>query len=585
MILKIPYVQRCKSILAPLALASGLLASLGSAQTFTISTVAGDGIPGYSGDNGPAVQAAVFALSGLGLDRAGNLLIADTANCRIRRVANGIITTVAGNGTCDFAGDGGPAISAELQYPRGVAMDAAGNLYIADTGNARVRKVGLDGIITTIAGDGNLNYSGDGGPAILSEFHDPWSIAIDAAGNLFVVDRSNQRVRKIGIDGNVNTVAGNGNQAWAGDGGPATAASLYVPDGVALDSAGNIYIVEAQSASVRKVNLQGIIQTVAGQGTAFGFGGDGGPATLALLNDPQGVAVDLAGNIFIADEDNQRIREVTPDGIIHTIAGTGKSNFSGDGGPSGNSTLYLPEGIVAAPGGTVYFVDSGNRRVRALTPTTIQPSSPCAISGVTGASVNNVQAILNEALGDLQATDDPNGDGVSNVVDVQAVANAAIGRGCSVPNQFPAIFPLLPPSQSFATHARTAIDLGAADSLSPAAYGFKHERPIAGQAIGAHRFFHDGTSTELGTLGGPNSEALDFNRNGQVVGWSATAAGAHHGFLWTGSSMVDVNAFASAGDGVVFVRAVAIDEAGRILAHGSNGHAYLVSVPVTLADR
>jgi probable HAF family extracellular repeat protein len=223
--------------------------------------------------------------------------------------------------------------------------------------------------------------------------------------------------------------------------------------------------------------------------------------------------------------------------------------------------------------------------VRALTPTTIQPSSPCAISGASGASVNNVQAILNEALGDLQAVDDPNGDGVSNVVDVQVVANAAIGKGCSVPNQFPAIFPLLPPSQSFAKRVRTAIDLGAADNLSPAAYGFKRERPIAGQAIGAHRFFHDGTSTELGTLGGANSEALDFNRNGQVVGWAATADGARHAFLWTAGTMVDVNAFGSAGDGVVFVRAVAIDETGRILAHGSNGHAYLVSVPITMAVR
>src|SRR5580704_9589733 len=152
MILTMPRVQSCKSILAPVALALLLLPLLGNAQSFTISTVAGDGVRGYGGDNGPALQAALWAFSGIGLDRAGNILIADTGNCRIRRVANGVITTVAGNGTCDFAGDGGPAISAELQYPRSVTMDAAGNMYIADTGNARVRKVDVNGIITTIAG-------------------------------------------------------------------------------------------------------------------------------------------------------------------------------------------------------------------------------------------------------------------------------------------------------------------------------------------------------------------------------------------------------------------------------------------------
>ena len=331
-----------------------LLPSLSNAQSFTISTVAGDGIPGYTGDNISALQAEIWAFSGIGLDRAGNILIADTGNCRIRKVANGIITTVAGNGTCAFAGDGSPAISAQLSYPRSVTMDATGNMYIADTGNARVRKVDVNGVITTIAGDGTLNYSGDGGPATLSQFHDPWSIVADAAGNIFVVDRSNQRVRKIGVDGNVTTVAGNGDQAYAGDGGPATAASLYVPDGVALDSAGNIYIVEAQSASVRKVNLQGIIQTVAGLGTGFGFGGDGGPATAAKLNDPQGVTVDRAGNIFIADEDNQRIREVTTDGIIHTITGDGKQEFLGRWRPfNQRQALNLPEGVVATPGGTV----------------------------------------------------------------------------------------------------------------------------------------------------------------------------------------------------------------------------------------
>ena len=336
-------------------------------QGFTIATVAGNGAQGYSGDNIPAVTASIYALSGLTLDAAGNLYFADTGNHRIRKVAlDGTITTVAGNGNEGFFGDGGPALLAQLDTPRGVAVDAAGNLYIADTANARVRKVSASGVITTIAGTGNASYSGDGGPAAQAELYDPRQLAIDTAGNLYVVDRSNQRIRKIATDGTITTVAGNGKQAYLGDGGLATAASLYVPDGVAVDAAGNMYICESQSATIRKVTADGIIHTLVGTGK-FGFGGDGGPAILAQLNDPQAVAADAAGNVYVADEDNQRIRMVTPDGIINTITGNGTRNFSGDGGPAVNATISLPQGIAAGPNG-IYFVDSGNNRIRVLTP-------------------------------------------------------------------------------------------------------------------------------------------------------------------------------------------------------------------------
>ncbi|HEY4364654.1 MAG TPA: hypothetical protein VGN17_27060 [Bryobacteraceae bacterium] len=336
-------------------------------QGFTINTVAGNGTQGYSGDNIPAVTAQIYALTQLTLDAAGNLYIADTGNHRIRKVTpDGTITTVAGNGNEGFFGDGGPALLAELDTPRGVAVDAAGNLYIADTANARIRKVSAGGVITTIAGDGNLGYSGDSGPAAQAEMYDPRQLALDTAGNLYLVDRSNQRIRKIATDGTITTVAGSGKQGYAGDGGLATAASLYVPDGMAVDAAGNIYICEAQSSTIRKVTTDGIIHTLVGTGK-FGFGGDGGPANLAQLNDPQGVAVDAAGNVYVADEDNQRIRMVTPDGIIQTIAGNGTRNFSGDGGPSVNSTISLPQGIAPGPNG-IYFVDQGNNRVRVLTP-------------------------------------------------------------------------------------------------------------------------------------------------------------------------------------------------------------------------
>ncbi len=348
-----------------LAWAVCLVPLLVSGQGLTIATVAGNGGQGYFGDNGPAVNAEIYALAGLAVDAAGNIYIADTGNSRIRKVTpDGTISTIAGNGIPDFQGDGGPAVNAELNFPRAIAVDSIGTVYIADTGNARIRKISPSGIITTIAGDGNTSFSGDGGPAAQAELYDPWQLAIDAAGNLFVVDRSNQRIRKIATDGTITTVAGNGTQAYAGDGGKATSASLYVPDAVAVDAAGNLYISEAQSATIRKVTTDGIIQTLAGTGN-FGFAGDGGPALKGQFNDPQGVTVDAAGNVYVADEDNERIRLVTPDGTISTVAGNGTKSFSGDGGAAANSAVNLPEGLAAGPNG-IYFVDSGNKRVRVL---------------------------------------------------------------------------------------------------------------------------------------------------------------------------------------------------------------------------
>jgi sugar lactone lactonase YvrE len=399
--------------------------ALCAAQGFTIATVAGDGILGYTGDNGPALSAELFPQAGVTVDAAGNVYVADTGNCRIRKISKGTITTVAGNGLCTFGGDGLAATAAQLNFPRGMAFDTAGNMYIVDTGNQRVRKVDLNGIITTIAGDGTTNFSGDGGPATSAELAEPWGVAVDKTGNIFVVDRDNQRIRVIGTNGIINTVAGNGTQAHTGDGGPATLASLLVPDAVALDTMGNFYIVEANSATVRKVNSQGIIQTVAGGGT-FGYSGDGGPATQALLNDPQGAAVDAAGNIYIADEDNARVRVVTLDGNINTIAGNGTKGFSGDGGPAANSLVNLPEGIAVGLDGVVYFVDSGNRRVRSLT-----PNSLCDMNGDGSLNVADVQLIINEALGTAPAKNDVNRDGVVNIADVQIVINAALGQGCT----------------------------------------------------------------------------------------------------------------------------------------------------------
>ncbi len=355
-------------------------------QGFTIQTVAGDGVQGFAGDNGLAVNAEIFAIAGLAVDAAGNLYIADTGNCRIRKVAaNGIITTVAGNAVPGYSGDNGPATSASLSFPRGVTVDGAGNIYIADSSNNAIRKVDKNGIITTVGGNTTAGYSGDGGPAINAELSNPSGVALDATGNIYIADRSNGRIRKIALNGIISTFAGTGVAGFLGDGGPAVNASLYSPNSVAFDTAGNLYIADSSNNAIRKVTPAGIISTIIGAGiTSFGFAGDGGPAINGKLNDPQSAAVDSAGNIYISDEDNQRIRMISANGILSTIAGDGTKNFAGDGLPSTSSEVNLPDGIAVGPTGAVYFVDSGNKRVRALIPM-VQPPSILA-GGVVSAS-------------------------------------------------------------------------------------------------------------------------------------------------------------------------------------------------------
>jgi len=277
--------------------------------------VAGNGTKGYSGDGGAATSAELNAPNDVAVDSAGNIYIADTLNDRIRKVtvSTGIITTVAGNGAGGYSGDGGSATSAEIFQPDGLAVDSAGNIYIADTFNYRVRKVTKStGIISTVAGDGTYGYSGDGGLATSAELGEPTDVAVDAAGNIYIADPGFARIRKVTVStGIISTVAGNGTQGYSGDGGPATSAELSSPDGVTVDGAGNIYIADLYNERVRKVTVStGIISTVAGDGTA-GYSGDGGPATGAEIYYPDGLAVDTAGNIYIADTENFRIRGVS----------------------------------------------------------------------------------------------------------------------------------------------------------------------------------------------------------------------------------------------------------------------------------
>jgi uncharacterized protein (TIGR03437 family) len=347
----------------PLSITVTLRISSGSG---TISTFAGNGVTGLSGDGGAAVRAAVRNPNGLAADSAGNVFIAQSSDFRIRRVDTaGVITTYAGSGNTGFAGDGGAATSASLSPPsnghQGIAVDAAGNLYIPDYNNHRVRKVNTSGIISTVAGSGALLDSGDGGPATSAGVRFPVSVAVDSAGNLYIAELLSARVRKVSPGGTITTFAGSGGLGSSGDGGPATSATFNAPFALAVDSAGNVYIADSTAARVRKVNAAGIITTVAGNG-GHGSSADGGPATSASL-DPTGIAVDSAGNIFISDQ-NSRVRKVSTAGIITTVAGTGVSGFSGDGGPATSALISTPNDVALDSAGNLYIADATNDRVR-----------------------------------------------------------------------------------------------------------------------------------------------------------------------------------------------------------------------------
>ena len=430
-----------RSIVAAIGMAVFLCLAPGAsaAGNYTIATIAGSD---WVGDGGPATSAILIQAEGVLADGSGNLYIADAGDHRVRKVAsNGVIETLAGTGIRGFSGDGGPAAQAQLNSPYGLALDWQGNLYIADLGNARVRRVGSDGTITTIAGGGQLPPGGanEGSPAVMLAFSAPRNLALDVSGNLYISDFGGQRVYRMAVDGSVTTVAGTGVAGASGDNGAAVLAQLNAPAGLAFDSHGALYIADSGNHLVRKV-AHGLISSFAravtptgltfdGAGTLYvadissgdiavipaagspsnfavaavdvwfasgagvyasvgnhavlagpkGAGitvagggnmadGDGGPATDARLNHPAGVAIDTAGNVYIADRDNNRIRRVGSDGTITTAAGTGAIGNSGDGGLAVEAQLSGPESVTVDGAGNMYIADTGNQRVRKVTP-------------------------------------------------------------------------------------------------------------------------------------------------------------------------------------------------------------------------
>ena len=326
----------------------------------TITTVAGDGGPaGYAGlgDGGPATAATLTGLTGVALDSAGTVYIADTFNNRVRKIGGDGVITTVAN--------------LGVNQPSGLAMDAGGNLYIADSNSGRIRKLSPDGVFTTVAGSIQAigsSSSGDGGPATSARLYWPKDIALDSSGNLYIADTGNNRIRMVTPAGIITTIAGNGAAGYAGvysgDGGPAVIAGLFFPSGLAVDGSGNLYVADTNNYRVRKISPVGIITTLAGNGVR-GWSGDGGPATQAQLTNPTGLKLDNASNLYIAD--STTVRMISPAGIITTVAGTGVLGFSGDGGPATSAQLGA-WGLAFDASGNLYVADPWGNNVRILKP-------------------------------------------------------------------------------------------------------------------------------------------------------------------------------------------------------------------------
>jgi len=361
-----------------------------AAATGIISTIAGDGTFGFSGDGGGATAAVLNAPLGLAL-LAGNLFVADQGNQRVREVtAGGLISTVAGNGVGAYAGDGLAATSASLFSPACVSFDANSNLYVADSYNNRVRMVQSSGVIITFAGNGSTNgFGGEGDPAVFTPLFHPQAVLADTSGNVYVADTNHNRVIRVDPAANIHTVAGTGSP---GDD-TSSVPQLQGPTGVALDSAGDVYIADTLNHRVRMVTPSGTIATIAGTG-ASGFSGDGGAASSALLSYPCAVAVDSSQDIFIADGGNNRIRVVTPDGNIATIAGTGVGGYSGDSGAALQVALNNPCGLALDGSGNILVADTGNNRIRMLASSQTVVTPP----GTVAAGITNAASLLPGSL-------------------------------------------------------------------------------------------------------------------------------------------------------------------------------------------
>ena len=336
----------------------------------TIRTAVGTGDPGYSGDGGPASAAAINEPFMCAFDAVGNLFICEVGNHVIRRVdaGTGTVSTVAGTGEPGYSGDGSHATDARMCEPYSLAVDADGNIYIVDRLNAAVRRVdGDSGIITTVAGTGEPGYSGDGGPGNLAQLREPNDCFLDGRGGLLIADIQDQRIRRLDLNtGVIDTFAGTGEKVRSGDGRSATEAGIFGARAVCMDTAGNTYIAEREGNGVRVIDADGVMGTLAGKDCVFGYSGDGGPALAAQWGGPKALRCDAAGNIMVVDTENHAIRRIdVSTGIVTTVAG-GQLGGHGDGGPATGAGLDRPHGCEIAADGSIYIADSNNHRVRVV---------------------------------------------------------------------------------------------------------------------------------------------------------------------------------------------------------------------------
>jgi trimeric autotransporter adhesin len=332
----------------------------------TINTIAGNGVAGYSGSGGLATAAELDNPNGMGIDADGNVYSANTpSNCITKVSASGILTIVAGiGGVSGHSGDGGQATAAELNGPNEVAFDKNDNMYIVERYNNDIRMVNTSGIISTVAGNGSSTWGGDGGPATAAGMNDPGGVAVDNKGNIYIAEYGSSVVRKVNASGIISTIAGiAGNAGYNGDGIPATSAEVNNAIGVAADTLGNVYIGDNYNNRVRMINTSGIITTVAGNGMGS-YSGDGGPATAAEVYWPDHMFIDKNQNLYFGDWSNDRVRKINTSGIISTIVGNGVSGYFGDGGPATAAELNGPSGVVVSLAGNIYVDDISNNRVR-----------------------------------------------------------------------------------------------------------------------------------------------------------------------------------------------------------------------------